>query len=604
MKKRNLSFKARVCKVALYGTAILVGSIACMNTAHAQNIATFAGNGTSTSAGDGGAATAASFYYPSSVTRDATGNTYVIEGSYIRKIDASGTISTIAGDGTFGFSGDGGPATAAAFRIGDDFSDIILDNAGNIYFTDVYNHRVRKINTAGIITTIAGTGTSGYNGDGIAATTADLNRPRGLALDAAGNMYIADNINSAIRKIDMATGIISTVAGQPTFDGYGGDGSAATSASVYLKTPTSVAVDAAGNLFIAEYFNNTVRRVDATSGIITTIAGSGTIAGASGDGGLAVFSLLDHPTSVSVDPAGNVFIADFGNDAIRRINTSGTIATVIGTNGTSGYSGDGGAATAATLDGSSDIYLAANGDVYVSDAGNYRIRLATAASIALSGTATSCIAGTNTLAAAAAGGVWTSGNPAIATVSAAGVVTAVSAGTATISYGMGLGFGSTVYTVNPAPAPVVSAAGPSLSVAGSFASYQWLLAGSPVAGATSATYMATTDGSYAVTVTDANGCSGTSATQIVSGVGLNDINSAGALAIYPNPAANGSFTVDVPTYNNESMTIVVMSITGEKVYEATATSRQTKVKLNVPAGMYMVHLVAPATTHVAKIMVK
>jgi trimeric autotransporter adhesin len=588
-------------KKKIYTISACLSLLLAASGVHAQTISTFAGDGISTSAGDGGAATAASFYYPSSVTRDAAGNTYVIEGSYIRKIDASGTISTIVGDGTSGFSGDGGPATAASFRIGDDFSDIVIDNAGNLYFTDVFNNRIRKVSPAGIISSIAGTASATFGGDGGPATAADLYRPYGLALDDDGFMYIADSRNHVVRKIDMVSGIINTVAGTSSSPGYGGDGGTATAAT--LRNPTSVAVDAAGNIYIAETGNHTIRRVAAATGNITTIVGDGT-SGSAGDGGAATAARLNYPTNVSVDPAGNIFIADLGNDAVRKINTSGIISTVVGTNGTSGFSGDGGAATAATLNSATDFFLASNGDMYVTDANNYRVRLVTAASIALSGTSSSCIAGTNTLAAATTGGVWSSGNTAVATVSAAGVVTAVSAGTATISYGMGLGFGSTVYTVNPAPVPVVSGAGASLSVAGSFVTYQWLLGGSPISGATSATYIAATDGSYAVTVTDANGCAGTSAPQVVSGVGVNEILTSATLAIYPNPAVDGSFVMDVPAGQSEALTIIITDIIGKTVFQTTALSgSRISVKLNVPAGMYMIQAANTQTKYNTKITV-
>lgn len=561
----------------------MLASVLLSNRTHAQIISTVAGDGTSAYSGDGGAATAATFSFAASLTRDAAGNTYVVDLHRIRKIDASGNISTIAGGAFLGFTGDGGPATAANINIGMDNSDIICDNAGNIYFTDVYNSRIRKINTSGDISTIAGSSSTGsHAGDGGAATAANLNRPCGLALDAAGNMYIADNLNHVVRKIDMGTGIISTIVGTPSTAGYSGDGGAATAAR--LRNPVAVAVDAAGNLYIAEYHNNTVRKVSAATGIISTLAGDGT-AGSTGDGGAAASARLRAPSSVGIDQVGNIFIADISNHAIRKINIAGTISTVVGTNGTSGYSGDGGPATAARLSTVTDLYLEGDGSMYVTDLYNYRLRKVAPAAVALSGTASACVTSTNTLIAATTGGAWTSGNTAVATVASTGVVTGVSAGTATISYAMGLGFGSTVFTVNPLPVPVVSASGTLLSVAGSYTSYQWRVGGAPITGATSATYEAPADGSYAVTVTDANGCTGTSAAVTVAHVGINEVRTTRAWTLYPNPATEAVNVAGIAAGSK----VQVMDIAGRVVYESTATASEMNVSTsNIAAGLYLV----------------
>ena len=222
-----------------------------------------------------------------------------------------------------------------------------LDDAGNLYVADTVNNRIRKVDAAGVISTVAGDGTLGYGGDGGAAVAAQLHFPAGVAPDGAGNLYIADVHNHRIRKVD-AAGVISTVAGSGRsgfgMGGYGGDGGAAVAAQ--LNTPTGVALDRAGNLYIADWSNHRIRKVNA-AGVITTVAGNGT-EGYGGDGGAAVAAQLNAPSVVAPDGAGNLYIADVGNDRIRKVDSSGVITTVAGT-GTFGFSGDGGPAVAARL---------------------------------------------------------------------------------------------------------------------------------------------------------------------------------------------------------------------------------------------------------------
>ncbi|MBV8904333.1 MAG: hypothetical protein JOZ22_11920, partial [Acidobacteriia bacterium] len=258
------------------------------------------------------------------------------------------TISTVAGNGSVGYSGDGGPATAA--ELGDP-RGIVTDPAGNIYFCDIMDHVVRKIDLNGKISTIAGTGVAGYNGDNIPATQAQLNTPWRVTIDPAGNLYIAEEGNNRIRKV-ATNGIITTVAGNGT-RGYSGDGGPATSAS--LRGPEQAELDVFGNLYIADTYNNVIRKVD-TSGTITTIVGtgygegtSGEVGGYSGDGGPATKAELFFPVSIALDPAGDLWISDQGNDVIREVNTSGIISTVAGIYNVAGYTGDGGPATRATF---------------------------------------------------------------------------------------------------------------------------------------------------------------------------------------------------------------------------------------------------------------
>src|SRR5208282_2064332 len=223
---------------------------------------------------------------------------------------------------------------------------VAIDASGNVYITDVTNDRIREVNrSTGIITTIAGNGTQGFSGDGGLATAAELNEPAGLALDASGNLYIADSENNRIRKVNLATGIITTIAGDGT-QGFSGDGGPATAAE--LNDPIQIALDASGNLYFADGKNDVIREVNRATGIITTVAGTGS-AGFGGDGGLATAAEFDMPAGVALDASGNLFIADSGNNRIREVNRATGIITTVAGNGTSGYKGDGGSATAAEL---------------------------------------------------------------------------------------------------------------------------------------------------------------------------------------------------------------------------------------------------------------
>ncbi len=324
------------------------------------NLKTIAGNGTAGYSGDGGPATAAELNDPDGVNFDAQGNLYIADvvNNVIRKVDTAGNITTVAGNGTAGFSGDGGLATAA--ELNGPF-DVTPDSAGNLYIQDTFNARIRKVDaTTGIITTIAGNGTFGYSGDGGPATAAELNENQGARFDAAGNLYVPDCGNGALRKIDTA-GIITTVAGTGT-DGFSGDGGPATSAQ--LNCPSGVAIDTAGDLFIADYLNNRIRKVDAATGIITTIAGSGT-PGFTGDGGPALSAEINLPNDVDLDTAGDVYIADSGNNRIREIDTTGVITTVVGGLNNAGSAG---------INAPSALAMDKNDNLYFSDAGNNAVR--------------------------------------------------------------------------------------------------------------------------------------------------------------------------------------------------------------------------------------
>lgn len=334
-------------------------------------ITTVAGNGVQGYGGDGGPATSAELHGPGVVAVDSAGNQFIAElnNNRIRKVAAAtGIITTVAGNGAAGYSGDGGPATSAELNYP---SGVDLDSAGNLYIADTNNDRIRKVDgNTGTITTVAGDGTLGYAGDGGPATSAELNQPGGVRVDSARNLLIADTANHVVRKVVAGTGTIITVAGTGT-KGYSGDGGPATSAELHY--PDGVDVDSAGNLFIADTNNHRIREVAASTGTITTVAGDGT-PGYSGDGGPATSAELYSPYVVWLDGADDLYIADTNNHAIRKVDAgAGTISTVAGI-GIAGYSGDGGAATNAELNLPFGVALDGLGNMYITDFGNDRIR--------------------------------------------------------------------------------------------------------------------------------------------------------------------------------------------------------------------------------------
>lgn len=421
-------------------------------------VITIAGSGLTGDSGDGGPATSARFGSIEGLAVDHAGNIYIADAdnNRIRRVDRAGTIETVAGTGEFGWEGDGVPATSATLTA---VSGLATDRNGNLYIADTWADRIRKIDTQGTISTVAGTGEEGRSGDGGPALAAQLNRPRAVAVDDAGNIYIADAANHQVRRVDVS-GTISTFAGTGD-DGDLGDGGPATAA--HLSEPYAVAIDPAGNVFIADAGNSTVRKVD-SGGTITTVAGgrdvgnevsiarpralavdrsgnvyiadawrdrvlrldaTGRVAvlvglgrreidaprdvaldasgnayvivggphpvvkidphglvtpfagsggpGYSGDGGPAVNCQLLFPSAIATDDKGNVYIADYGNHRIRMVDIGGTIQTVAGT-GTRGFSGDGGPATSAEFDSPAGVAAGSDGAVYVADRRNNRIR--------------------------------------------------------------------------------------------------------------------------------------------------------------------------------------------------------------------------------------
>ena len=329
-------------------------------------ITTVAGNGEGGFSGDGGPAVRARLASPNGVAVDGAGNLYIADrlNQRIRRVDATGTITTVAGIGWSGYSRNGGPALEVRLRLP---SGVAVDGAGNLYIADSWNHRIRRVDKGGTITTAAGIGKSGYSGDGGPAAGAWLHTPEGVAVDKTGNLYIADSGNHRIRRVG-ATGTITTVAGSGE-RGYGGDGGPATKTRLYH--PAGVAVDNTGNLYIADSWNHRIRQVD-KGGTITAVAGTGA-RGYGGDGGPALEARLNHPTGVAVDGAGNLYIADSENHRIRRVDKGGTITTAAGI-GKSGYSGDGGPAAGAWLHTPEGVAVDKTGNLYIADTWNHRIR--------------------------------------------------------------------------------------------------------------------------------------------------------------------------------------------------------------------------------------
>jgi uncharacterized alkaline shock family protein YloU len=268
-------------------------------------------------------------------------------------------VTTIAGTGDNGFSGDGGVATSAELFIP---VGIAIDSSGNVYIDDLFNHRIRKITiSTGIITTIAGTGVVSFSGDGKQGSDAALSSPYAVEADILGNVYIADFYNHRIRKVN-TTGIITTIAGCGGSGSFSGDTGQATSA--FLNNPAGVAADQSGNVYIADMNNNRIRKVTVSTGIINTIAGSSTSGGFSGDNGQATSAGLDSPRGITVDASGNFFFADSNNHRIRKVTVSTGIITTIAGTGTASYSGDGGLATSAFLNNPSDVALDSSGITY------------------------------------------------------------------------------------------------------------------------------------------------------------------------------------------------------------------------------------------------
>ncbi|GHB80624.1 hypothetical protein GCM10010347_59060 [Streptomyces cirratus] len=340
----------------------------------APEITTVAGTGDAGASGDDGPAVAARLDRPYGLAMDSTGTLYFSDynNHRVRRVTTDGRIRTVAGTGTAGFGGDRGPALSARL---DGPREVAVDRAGNLYIADSENHRIRKVTADGQIGTVAGTGTAGFSGDGGLAVAAELNCPYGVAVDGTGNLYITDTDNHRVRQVT-PDGQIRTVAGTGT-PGFSGDGGPA--AAAQLNSPYGVAVDGAGDLYITDAENHRVRRVTG-DGTISTVAGTGTD-GFSGDGGPAASARLDFPLGVVADTTGTLYVSDHNNHRVRRIAGDGTISTVAGT-GTDGFSGDGGPAASAQLNYPFGLAVDCVGALYIADYVNNRVRKVAAAAMA------------------------------------------------------------------------------------------------------------------------------------------------------------------------------------------------------------------------------
>ena len=329
-------------------------------------ITTIAGNGIASASGDGGLAVEATLNTPASIAIDAAGNVYVADAfnHRIRRIAPDGVITTLAGTGEAGAEGDGGPARNAQLRVP---MGVAVDGAGALYIADTYNHRIRRVTPDGIISTIAGTGESGFGGDGGPGTAALLAYPTGIAVANDGALYIADTRNHRVRRL-AADGTISTVAGTGAA-GFSGDGGPA--ALARLNNPRGVAAAPDGALYIVDRENRRIRMVDA-DGNITTVAGTGS-SGYNGDRGPATQAALRAPYGVATDHQGNLYIADTFNHRVRKVTPAGSIDTVAGSD-RFGFSGDGWAAGFATLHYPLGVAVDIAGNLYVADSFNHRIR--------------------------------------------------------------------------------------------------------------------------------------------------------------------------------------------------------------------------------------
>jgi type IX secretion system substrate protein/NHL repeat-containing protein len=565
-------------------------SIAFYLSTNAQIINTVAGSGPTGYgnggyAGDGGQATAAEFNEPIGVTFDAFGNLYIADygNNRIRMINTAGITSTVAGNGTHGYTGDGVAATAAGLN---NPTGVAFDAFGNLYIADFLNNRIRMVNTAGIISTFAGDGTAGYNGDGGAATAARLYYPFGLAFDVAGNLYIADELNNVIRMVNTA-GIITTVVGNGT-GSYSGDGGQATNAE--LHEPTGVTFDAAGNMYIADEGNMRIRKVN-TANVISTFAGNGT-AGYSGDGSAATAAKLNYPDAVAFDAAGNLYIVDNTNNRIRKVNTAGIISTFVGT-GSQGFIGDGGAATAAALNTPSGVAFDGVGNLYIGDNDNNRVRIVSNGVTVNSSTI--CSGATTTLTANGANAYSWSNNATTASITPSPTVTTSYTVTGT-AFNINIGTAISTVSVNALPTLTITASTQTICIGGTSTltvsganTYTWSNTG---ATGVSISASPTVTVNYTVTGTDGNGCINMDTLSVIvenCTTGINEFANSKEVNIYPNPN-NGSFVIESSSITKQTMQLY--DVNGKFVLSQTINGKTTIDASSLNEGVYNISIIS------------
>ena len=371
----NAAFRAndKQNRIAVFSLFVLTTFVLLLTTirVHAQTMTTISGVDTAGYGGDKDLAAKATLDYPDAVAVDARGNIYIGDdhNNRLRVINAeTGVITTLAGNGTAGFTGDGGPADQAEINGP---TAMAFDAEDNLYFGDEANACIRKIDMkTRIITTVAGNGEQTYAGDGGRAIDASFVHPSGLAIDESGNIYVADWGSSTVREINAKTGIISTVAGTGEGD-YSGDGGPAVEAS--LSGCNELAIDKSGNLYVTDSYNNRIRKIDAKTHIITTVAGTGD-AGYSGNGGNAIDANINGPTGLAIDSAAGIYFSDWGNNCVRYIDGKTSVITTVAGDGENGFGGDGGPAVMAHMTGAEGVALDAQGNIYIADNNNNRIR--------------------------------------------------------------------------------------------------------------------------------------------------------------------------------------------------------------------------------------
>ncbi len=617
-------------------TCIIIGVLVCAltNSSTAQTISTIAGTGVKSFSGDSGPATAADMHAPWGVATDASGNVYLTDclNNRVRKISTAGIITTIAGTGTSGYGGDGGPATAALFK---GVAGVCVDKSGNVYISENSGQRIRKIDVSGIITTIAGTGIAGSTGDGGPATLAQIGNPNEVFVDGYGNVYIPDQGGARIRKVNTA-GIISTIAGSGT-TGYSGDGGPATLAKINL--PNDVYADAAGNVYFAEYINNVIRKVN-TAGVISTIAGTGT-AGYSGDGGPATSAKLKGPAGVDM-VGGEIVFCDAENSVLRKINAAGIISTIAGT-GVKTYTGDGTPATAYALNRPNKSAHDAAGNIYIADIDNDRIRKITSTNNApafLDGTTKPlalCQGSTANYSSlvsvsdvdVAQTETWSTGtapshgtiSSSYSAVSTGGTLTPVGLTYTPVSSFAGLDtfviqlsdgtstiFDTIYVTVNVKPDAGLIIGSDSIC-AGTIKTFSDAMAGG--AWSSSNSTIATIDPSTGkvtgkaagidtinyIVISD-NGCSDTASFTVkvksksgcVDAVETVATSQADDFTVYPNPST-GAFSLLISSYSNKGASMTIYNIAGLKIMTTQVMTNVKKdIQLDVPSGIYLLQV--------------